>query len=240
MNFGSDAPKVFISYSHDSQEHKDRILTLANRLRAEGVDCNIDQYEESPAEGWPRWMMNQVEWADFVVVVCTEQYDRRFRGREEPGIGRGVTWEGAIITQELYDSHVKSTKFVPVVFSSGDENFIPIMIRAFSRYDLYTEEGYQAFYRRLTNQPLNPKPPLGEKLELAPRVLPGLPARDRKQTFLKTPSFFAYDNAWVGRESLIKELSDRVQASCRLLILVGIAGICKTALAERLAVELQD
>jgi len=35
-------------------------------------------------------------------------------------------------------------------------------------------------------------------------------------------------------------LSDRIQASCRLLILVGIAGIGKTALAERLAVELQD
>ncbi|MBD2166410.1 TIR and AAA domain-containing protein [Calothrix membranacea FACHB-236] len=240
MNFGSDAPKVFISYSHDSQEHKERILTLANRLRAEGVDCNIDQYEESPAEGWPRWMMNQLEWADLVVVVCTEQYDRRFRGREEPGIGRGVTWEGAIISQELYDSHVKSTKFVPVVFSSKDGNFIPIMVRGFSRYDLYTEEGYQAFYRRLTNQPLNPKPPLGEKVELAPRVLPPLPVRDRKQTFSKTRSFFAYDEAWVGRERLIKELSDRVQASCRLLIFVGIAGIGKTALAERLAVELQD
>jgi len=113
MNFVSDAPKVFISYSHDSQEHKDRILALANRLRAGGIDCNIDQYEESPAEGWPRWMMNQLEWADFVVVVCTEQYDRRFRGKESPGVGRGVTWEGAIITQELYDSHVKSPKFVP-------------------------------------------------------------------------------------------------------------------------------
>jgi len=82
MNFGYDAPKVFISYSHDSQEHKDRILTLANRLRAEGVDCSIDQYEESPAEGWPRWMMNQLEWADFVVVVCSEQYDHRVSGRE--------------------------------------------------------------------------------------------------------------------------------------------------------------
>lgn len=240
MNFGYDTLKVFISYSHDSQEHKDRILTLANRLRAEGVDCNIDQYEESPAEGWPRWMMNQLEWADFVVVVCSEQYDRRFRGKEELGIGRGVTWEGAIISQELYDSHLKSTKFVPVVFSSGDGNFIPIMIRGFSRYDLYTEEGYQAFYRRLTNQPLNPKPPLGEKVELAPRLLPPLPVRDRKQTFSKPRSFFAYDEAWVGRERLIQELSDRVQASCRLLILVGIAGIGKTALAERLAVELQD
>ncbi|MDZ7970666.1 MAG: TIR domain-containing protein [Nostoc sp. DedSLP03] len=189
MNVGSAAPKIFISYSHDSPEHKDRVLQLANRLRAEGVNCNIDQYEVSPDEGWPRWMMNQLEWADFVVVVCTEQYGRRFRGREEPGIGRGVAWEGAIITQEFYDSHVKSTKFVPVIFCSKDENFIPIIIRGFSRYNLLTENEYKAFYRHLTNQPLNPKPPLGERVELAPLVLPSLPARNRQQYFLNESQY---------------------------------------------------
>ena len=52
--------------------------------------------------------------------------------------------------------------------------------------------------------------------------------------------FFAYDDAWVGRERLINDLSDRLRVSCRVLILVGITGIGKTALAERLAVELED
>jgi len=91
MQSSSAAPKVFISYSHDSQEHRDRILALGNRLRAEGIDCNLDQYETSPSEGWPRWMINQLDWADFVLVICTEQYHRRFRGHEEPDRGRGVS-----------------------------------------------------------------------------------------------------------------------------------------------------
>jgi len=52
--------------------------------------------------------------------------------------------------------------------------------------------------------------------------------------------FFACDDAWVGRKDLITQLTQKVQGSCRLLILLGIAGIGKTALAERLVVELQD
>ncbi|VEP12178.1 conserved hypothetical protein [Hyella patelloides LEGE 07179] len=63
---------------------------------------------------------------------------------------------------------------------------------------------------------------------------------NQSETHSKTPSFFAYDNAWVGREELINDLSSRVQKSCRLLILVGITGIGKTALGERLSIELED
>lgn len=53
--------------------------------------------------------------------------------------------------------------------------------------------------------------------------------------------FFVYDDNWVGeyREQLIKELSNKVYDSCHVLILVGITGIGKTALAERLIWELR-
>ncbi|OLT60596.1 phosphorylase family protein [Moorena bouillonii] len=56
----------------------------------------------------------------------------------------------------------------------------------------------------------------------------------------KTPKFFAYVQAWVGRESLINDLTNKLKGSCRLLILLGITGIGKTALGERLALELED
>jgi hypothetical protein len=54
------------------------------------------------------------------------------------------------------------------------------------------------------------------------------------------PEFSQYDDAWVGREQLVTKLSDNLRGTYRLLILVGITGIGKTALAERLVVELQD
>ncbi|WP_159790166.1 ATP-binding protein [Sodalinema gerasimenkoae] len=50
--------------------------------------------------------------------------------------------------------------------------------------------------------------------------------------------FFAYDEAWVGREAVLAQLSEQLQQSCRLLVLLGITGIGKTALGERLAISL--
>jgi hypothetical protein len=32
-------PRLFISYSHDSREHQDRVRGLADRLRANGIDA---------------------------------------------------------------------------------------------------------------------------------------------------------------------------------------------------------
>lgn len=248
INLDSPSPKVFISYSHDSQEHKDRVLALADRLREDGIDCTIDQYEESPAEGWQRWMLNQVEVSDFVLVVSTEQYDRRFRGHEEVGRGKGVTWEGGVIIQELYDAQGQNSKFIPITLTSKDVNFISGPLRSATNYRLNTEDGYELLYRRLTSQPKTRKPTLGKLRTLSPR--------ERKQIFSHTPllpitegslafnshllSFFALDDAWVGREKLLLDLSQRIQDSCRLVVLIGITGIGKTAMGERLAVELNN
>jgi len=98
----SEPPKVFISYSHDSAEHAQHVLELANRLRADGIDCTIDQYVVVPAEGWPRWMDKQIRDSDFVVMVCTETYYQRVMGEEQPGKGLGVRWEGHLIYGEIY------------------------------------------------------------------------------------------------------------------------------------------
>ncbi|WP_211227219.1 SEFIR domain-containing protein [Saccharospirillum impatiens] len=36
-------PRVFISYSHDSQLHKKWVLDIATRLRNSGIDAIVDQ-----------------------------------------------------------------------------------------------------------------------------------------------------------------------------------------------------
>jgi hypothetical protein len=151
MSSESTHPKVFISYSYDSEEQIDLVLELSNRLRDEGVNCNIDLYELSPPQGWYKWTIDEIEKADFVLMICTPHYFRRFEANEEKGIGMGVTWEGSIITQELFAQAGKNSKYIPLLFTSTNTDSIPKILRNTSRYVLDHPRGYEFLYRRLTN-----------------------------------------------------------------------------------------
>lgn len=200
--------RVFVSYSHDSPAHKDRVLALCDRLRHDGVDADLDQYVEAPPEGWPRWTLRQIEAADFVLVVCTETYRRRFDGAEETGRGLGAIWEGAVLTQVLYDAAAASGKLVPVVFVPEDEAHIPTVLRGMARYDLSSETGYEELYRRLTGQPATPRPDLGTVVALPPRTrasdfpptppTPPTPTRRRWWPWLAAVGALAVALSWVG------------------------------------------
>jgi formylglycine-generating enzyme required for sulfatase activity len=135
---------VFISYSHDSDEHREKVLGLSERLRRDGFETRLDQYVNgTPPEGWPRWMLNQLDAANFVLVVCTDTYYRRFRGHEQPDRGKGVDWEGALITQEIYDDRSQTVKFVPVMLSTGQQPFVPEPLRSHTHHLLTSESSYK-------------------------------------------------------------------------------------------------
>ncbi|MFN0111661.1 MAG: toll/interleukin-1 receptor domain-containing protein [Blastocatellia bacterium] len=145
--------KVFISYSHESKEHKDRVLRLAQRLRKDGVNCDLDRYDTNPKKGWRRWMENQIKEASYVLVICTQTYCRRFEGKEEDGKGLGVKWEAAIIAREIYENDMHNERFLPIIFTEPDRIHIPDVLRDFTFYQIDDPDGYDTLYRKLTNQP---------------------------------------------------------------------------------------
>ena len=198
-------PTVFISYSHDSEIRLGQVLALSDRLRADGVDCHIDQYETSPPQGWPRWCDKQVREADFVLVVCTKIYLHRFRGEEESGKGLGGTWKD-IITQELYNTQASNTKFLPIIFAAEDCAFIPAPLQGATHYRLL--EQYDDLYRRLTNQPITTKPPLGMMRPMPPRHMPALPALKPRESFFASPAetFSHEETIRSGGEDMYNEL----------------------------------
>lgn len=161
MSEEAKAPtKVFISYSWDSEEHKKRVLSVANTLRDPwGIETDIDQYVRArppftPSQGWDLWMEKRIEWAEFVLIVCTETYRRRFKGDEEPGKGRGVTWEGTIIRQNLYNDQLNDTKFIPVVVSSQDLSYVPTILNSHDKYILEDTESFKTLVYRLRKEPM--------------------------------------------------------------------------------------
>lgn len=168
--------EVFVSYSHDSVEHVQYALQLANRLRSEGVDCILDQYETSPPEGWPRWMDKKVREAKYVVMLCTEQYYLRVMGQEHPGRGLGVRWEGNLIYQHLYNAGAINFRFIPVLRAPEHSQFIPTPLQGATHYDLSDPSGYDDLYLRLTDQPKVAKPELGQRRPLPPRLVKNNPA----------------------------------------------------------------
>jgi len=154
--------EVFISYSQDDVKHVQRVLHLSNKLRSEGIDCVLDQYESSPKEGWPRWMDKKIRDAQHVLMICTEQYYKRVMGEEEPGRGLGVRWEGNLIYQHIYNTGANNTKFLPVVFSLSDRAYIPTPLQGATYYCVDNQDGYDNLYFRLLNKPKVEKPELGK------------------------------------------------------------------------------
>jgi hypothetical protein len=150
---GSQPLRVFISYSHDSEEHQRGVLALANRLRQDGVEAWLDQYEnEQPLEGWPVWMERQIDSADFVLIVCTATYHRRFQGEDDEDRGRGVRWESMLARSILYHAGNDQQKFVPILFEGASDEDVPRILRH-HRTHFRLMDDYERLFRVLTDQP---------------------------------------------------------------------------------------
>jgi len=194
-------PRVFISYSHDSEQHSQRVLALANQLRRQGIDAELDQYETRPPQGWPRWCEEQLrpESSEHVLVICTEMYVNRVEGKVPADEGRGVFWEGSVIYSYLYDQK-SNERFIPILFDSKDVSYIPRPLNGTTRYSISTfdlsDTGYNALYRELTHQPAVEKPPLGDIVNLRRGISFSVDEEDDLEilppvAFRKTRSTFA-------------------------------------------------
>jgi hypothetical protein len=236
--------KVFISYSHESEEHREQVLALSERLRNDGIEANIDRYVQgTPEQQWPRWMLDQVDWADFVLLVCTETYYRRFRGHEVAGKGKGADWEGALITQEIYDARSVTTKFVPVLFDSSNVPFIPDPVRGHTYYLLSSDVGYMELYDFLLDQTgIKPgpvgEPKIKERKQVSPLVF-SQTVPESKQPTISSTRLLCTTSRLFGREDYLNALENVWNdPKTNVLTLVAWGGVGKTSLVAIWAAQL--
>lgn len=225
----SMSAKVLISYSHDSPAHEQRVLVVADRLRRDGVDAMLDQYEQFPSGGWIQWMKDQISDADFVLVICTETYRRRADGREAPGVGLGATYESQILQQILYDAGGRNDRIIPVILDPADRVYIPTELKRYRCFTLDSDTDYFDLYRLLTKQPQVAKPIIGQPLQLRE------PRLDFRNLVWNVPPRNPY---FTGREEQLAAMHDEFTAGATVVLtqaIRGMAGIGKTQTAVEYA-----
>jgi hypothetical protein len=153
------APRLFVSYSHDSHSHKDWILTLATRLVANGVDVVLDQWDLNLGADLPRFMETGLTESKLVLAVCSGQYvDKANAGKG------GVGYEKMILTSQLMQD-VTAERILPVI---RDNNLVPLLptflgARVFVdfRDDAAYEVKYGELLREIHGEKIRPRPALG-------------------------------------------------------------------------------
>lgn len=154
-----DAPKVFISYSHDSEQHKAWVRKLAADLRISGVDAILDQWDLVPGQDIVDFVVTGIAFSTRVILVCTDTYVER----ANRGTG-GVGYERLVVTSELVDT-IDTRKFLPVARHNSVSRKLPAFLGPrvyvdFSDDTAYAEKLEQVI-REIHGTPGNAKPPLG-------------------------------------------------------------------------------
>lgn len=153
------APTVFVSYSHDSPEHKAWVLRLATDLRNAGIDASLDQWDLALGQDVAAFMHDGISQSDRVLLVCSETYVKKSEG----GLG-GVGYERLIITAEVVEA-IETKKFIPLIRSNPSASKIPKHIGPRRHIDFTDDASYGAsletLCRELLGVPATGKPALG-------------------------------------------------------------------------------
>lgn len=151
-------PNVFISYSHDTLEHKKWVLELAIRLRNNGIDAIIDQFELQAGDDVPHFMEKNLVKVEKIIMVCTERYVEKANSGEG-----GVGYEKMIVTSNLL-KRIDMNKVIPLIRQKG-ETKLPTFLSSklyinFSKNDEF-EFSFDNLLRTIHKTPIFEKPPVG-------------------------------------------------------------------------------
>lgn len=152
------APTAFLSYAWESAAHRDWARALATRLRADGVDVKLDQWDALPGDPLRAFMEQAVRESNFVLLVCTPVYKAKTDARRS-----GVGYEGNIMTAEVFYA-TDPRKFIPILRAGEWVEASPSWALGKYFIDLRGDPYPDSEYRKLLDALLGTapaRPPLG-------------------------------------------------------------------------------
>lgn len=167
------APRVFASYSHDDEAHKDWVLALCARLVRNGVDVILDQWDLTAGSDLPSFMESGLSHADRVLAICTSTYV----SKANAGNG-GVGYEKMILTSYLMKD-ISSDRIIPIIRRSDGFNPVPTFLSTRIYIDFRDDSQFEPHYsellREIHGQKVKPRPALGPNpftAEITPPISP--------------------------------------------------------------------
>jgi hypothetical protein len=162
------APIVFISYAHDSVEHKERVREFATFLHAViGLEVVLDQWDDSVRRDWALWATQQLTSADFVIVIASPDYRKRAEGTVPAHEGRGSQYEAMVLRDALTkDLRAATRRILPVVLPGGSVDDIPAFLAPYSTthfvIDAFTRDEVADLLNAITGTSARAKPRRGQ------------------------------------------------------------------------------
>lgn len=156
----NEEPIVFISYSHDSDTHKDWVLQLATRLRSNGVNVMLDRWNLKLGSDLASFMERGLSKSNRIICVCSDIYVNK--ANEGKG---GSGYEKQIMTAELIKDQ-NTSWIIPLIKNNPNDRKTPTFLGgrlyiSFEDANLY-ETKYEELLRDLLDEPVLPIPPLGK------------------------------------------------------------------------------
>ncbi|KPH56643.1 toll/interleukin-1 receptor domain-containing protein [Pseudoalteromonas porphyrae] len=152
-------PRVFVSYSHDSSEHKEWVLNFATTLRNRGIDAVLDQWDLKPGDDLPHFMETELACCDFAIMICTAPYVKKANAGEG-----GVGYEKMIMTSSFLKK-IDSNKVIPIM-RHNTEKVVPTFMGSKIYIDFSKDEDVEynldELLRTLLAAPLFEKPEIGK------------------------------------------------------------------------------
>lgn len=209
-------PKVFASYSHDSDEHKQWVLKLCTKLVENGVDVMLDQWDIRLGTDQTLFM-EKLGAADRVLVICTDAYVEKADNRTG-----GVGYEGRIITAQIAEN-LKTDKFIPIIRQLSNQKKMPVFLGKSQYIDFTDDNRFDKKFNELLHDihgvPIIPKPPLGENPLSNQASIPETPSHNLSEIPEKVESVtHAYESAFelvrvddtVGWQQLVKRIRQNI------------------------------
>lgn len=151
------SPKVFVSYSHVSDDHKEWVKQLCIQLRGHGVDITLDQWDLEIGERLSRFM-ETITSHEKVLMVCSQEYVQKSNSARRGGVAKERMYIEDILNRDL------DSKDVIAILKDNPDKELPRYYGDRLRINFDDEKEYKKNYWELASALL------GHKLEAKPQL----------------------------------------------------------------------